>query len=729
MAEFHYARYPRAEWRDALLKMKACGINVVASYVFWIHHEEVRGEYDWGGQRSLRDFLQLCHELNLCAFVRMGPWCHGEARNGGFPDWLQRPDMKAPPQIAAAGGGQGSMGALQLVSPNKLRTADPDFLKLTEPFYRQIATQMQGLLWKDGGPVIAVQFDNESNDLPYLLALKRIARELGVDVPFYCMTGWGQSLPMNELIPLFGGYADGFWTDDHLGFRDAFTFSPIRSHVDQRNLKLRRFPYLSCEVGGGMASSYDQRIHITPRDTAALALVKLGSGNNLPGYYVFQGGINPDGKLSTMNESKASGYPNDLPVKDYDFTAPLGACGQVREQYHWLRQQHLFLRDFGAALAHMPAYFPERQPSSLDDVDTVRWSVRSDGQRGFIFFNNHQRFIQMPEKRGVQFALNFDSGTQLVPRDPINLPSGAFGFWPVNSDCGGVALDYATAQPLCCLDVEGQRWFFFSAIEGIAPEFAFAGEPPRRCTPGDQIAFRRTGRTGWKVNFVVLTPEGGRQLWKLPLAERDHVVLSPNALLPDTEQQLRIETLGDEQVRFAVFPPLPDIRLQPAEVKATKRGVFTEYRRPRQAAPKDRVEATLVGTATSCATNAPNAMDESAWANAAVWRVAIPESWKRRATLLRIHFIGDVARLYAGGKLVADKFYNGQPFDIALWRIPAHQLDQLEIRVMPLPAQVADRLPEVMRPKLDEHSPRAQLHKIETLELAHVKLTFRANTQ
>jgi hypothetical protein len=56
MAEFHYARYLGAEWRDVLLKIKACGVDVVSSYVFWIHHEEVRGEYDWGGQRSLREF-------------------------------------------------------------------------------------------------------------------------------------------------------------------------------------------------------------------------------------------------------------------------------------------------------------------------------------------------------------------------------------------------------------------------------------------------------------------------------------------------------------------------------------------------------------------------------------------------------------------------------------------------------------------------------------------------
>src|SRR5690348_11144376 len=46
MGEFHYTRYPAAEWREELLKMKAGGIDIVATYVFWIHHEEVEGEWD-----------------------------------------------------------------------------------------------------------------------------------------------------------------------------------------------------------------------------------------------------------------------------------------------------------------------------------------------------------------------------------------------------------------------------------------------------------------------------------------------------------------------------------------------------------------------------------------------------------------------------------------------------------------------------------------------------------
>src|SRR5258708_3618962 len=88
MGEFHYARYPQGEWRDELLKMKAGGIDIVASYVFWIHHEEIEGQWDWSGSRDLRRFVELAHEVGLKVIMRVGPWCHGEVRNGGLPDWI-----------------------------------------------------------------------------------------------------------------------------------------------------------------------------------------------------------------------------------------------------------------------------------------------------------------------------------------------------------------------------------------------------------------------------------------------------------------------------------------------------------------------------------------------------------------------------------------------------------------------------------------------------------------
>ena len=67
--------------------MKAGGVDVVSAYTIWIHHEEEEGIFDFSGQRDLRAFLALVQKCGLKCFLRIGPWVHGEVRNGGFPDW------------------------------------------------------------------------------------------------------------------------------------------------------------------------------------------------------------------------------------------------------------------------------------------------------------------------------------------------------------------------------------------------------------------------------------------------------------------------------------------------------------------------------------------------------------------------------------------------------------------------------------------------------------------
>lgn len=69
MGEFHFSRYPRQFWEEEILKMKACGINIIATYIFWIHHEEIQGQWNWTGDKDLRHFVQLCAKIT-CMFSR-----------------------------------------------------------------------------------------------------------------------------------------------------------------------------------------------------------------------------------------------------------------------------------------------------------------------------------------------------------------------------------------------------------------------------------------------------------------------------------------------------------------------------------------------------------------------------------------------------------------------------------------------------------------------------------
>ena len=86
--EFHFSRCDHRRWEDEIIKMKMCGINVIATYVFWIHHEEEEGSFDFSGRKNLRYFIELCGKHGMYVIVRVGPFDHGEVRNGGLPDWL-----------------------------------------------------------------------------------------------------------------------------------------------------------------------------------------------------------------------------------------------------------------------------------------------------------------------------------------------------------------------------------------------------------------------------------------------------------------------------------------------------------------------------------------------------------------------------------------------------------------------------------------------------------------
>ncbi|MGB3629050.1 MAG: beta-galactosidase, partial [Terracidiphilus sp.] len=192
MGEFHFSRYPRAEWEEELLKMKAAGANIVSTYVFWIHHEEMQGQFDWSGQRDLRAFAELCSKHGLLLIARIGPWDHGEVRNGGLPDWV----LKQGPT----------------------RVNDPVYLASTRIWYQQVSQQLNGLLWKDGGPVIGIQLENEYSQRgpgagqEHILKLKELAVANGLDVPLYFVTGWDSAVvPPKAVLPVFGGYPDAPW--------------------------------------------------------------------------------------------------------------------------------------------------------------------------------------------------------------------------------------------------------------------------------------------------------------------------------------------------------------------------------------------------------------------------------------------------------------------------------------------------------------------------------------
>uniref|UniRef100_A0A2K6FDT9 Glycoside hydrolase 35 catalytic domain-containing protein n=1 Tax=Propithecus coquereli TaxID=379532 RepID=A0A2K6FDT9_PROCO len=147
----HYFRVPREYWRDRLLKLKACGFNTVTTYVPWNLHEPERGRFDFSGNLDLEAFVLMAAEIGLWVILRPGPYICSEIDLGGLPSWLLR-----DPRL-------------------ELRTTSKGFIEAVDKYFDHLIPRVIPLQYCRGGPVIAVQVENEygsfnkdENYMPYL---------------------------------------------------------------------------------------------------------------------------------------------------------------------------------------------------------------------------------------------------------------------------------------------------------------------------------------------------------------------------------------------------------------------------------------------------------------------------------------------------------------------------------------------------------------------------------
>jgi len=721
MGEMHYSRLPANEWDVELQKMKAAGVDIVAAYVIWNHHEEKPGQYDFSGDRDLRRFLELAKKNGLYVVLRLGPWDHAEVRYGGIPDWV--------------------------VAQVPTRGNDPQYLAYVRDYWSHLAEQAKGEMYKDGGPVIGVQLENEYNlagpgqGAGHIATLKAMARELGFDVPLYTVTGWdGTVYPKGEVLPVQGGYPDEPWaaTAKMMPPNEVYNFrfdSRIKGNAGaQTPARVRGTatedmddtPFLGAEFAGGLPIMYRRRPVVAPDDIAAMIPVELGSGVNLYGYYMFHGGRNPEG-ATTLEESDLLGGYNGLPVINYDFQAPYGQYGQPNPVLNLIRSWHLFLNAFGDRLAPMSVHRPDVEPKGRDDLTTPRWSVRSLRHSGFVFLSNHVRQYPMAAQTGVQFKVALPGGPLTFPSRPVDVADGVTFVWPFNFDMDGVNLAWASAQPVTRIGDGRRIVYIFVAQPGIAPEFAFDRDVEalsghklrtgghvvvREVTPGRGEAIRIG-----KVSVVVLSPEDAQRLSVLDYAGQKRLILS-DALVYGGVDGLHLRS-ENPQFTLAVWPPVatPKASLPLALVKTT--GLFQTFRA--QAAP---VSPQVTLTRVRDAGNVPPLMIggkakaalqpyPEIYGLAAAWTIA-PDAWPKdnpavADITLDIRYRGDVARLFEGADMVDDQFWYGPDWRVGLKRLGT---GPFTLTVLPLRTDAPVYIDEAYRPKTSEGAQVADVAQV-----------------
>jgi len=706
--EVHYARLPRERWSEVLGHAKAGGLDSVATYVFWQAHEPAPGDFRWDGNLDLRAFVETAGRHGLDVVVRLGPWAHGEARYGGFPDWLVERGLAT-------------------------RTNDPAYLDLVRTYYAQVVAQLDGLTHAEGGPVVGAQVDNELYDQPeHLATLRTIAEEQGLRVPVWTATGWGGAQVPATLLPVYSAYADGFWEGADVewpAFSPVhFRYSTVRDDLSV-GADLREaldgivvapgavpledddaLPYATCELGGGMHVAYHRRPLVTPEDVAALALAKLGSGSVWQGYYMYAGGTQRVGPHGTEQESHATGYPNDVPTRTYDFGAPVGEHGQVRRHHHLLRRQHLWLQADGAALAAMTTTVG----GGSEDAGELRWSVRADGRRGYVFLTTYQPARRpLPPQPGVQVAVELDDATVTVPTRPVDLPAGVSVAWPLRYPLGeGLVLRSATAQLLTRIDGAGvgtgvggaaREVVVLVATDGVPVELVLerdgdgevgaSGPVAARAEdgatvldlvgePGPETVIRLRGRSG-EVDVLVLDEGSANRLYRLDVGGRERLVLA-DAPVHALDGGLVVHT--EEPAVTVSMLPAPrslevaagdEARLDPSAAQgpwtswtlsvpgAGRRRVATDLHPDAPAPPEPATGGPMgrLSAPTDFSGAARVDLDVAADALAGVDRA-----------LLRVAWTGDVGRAVVrregGDVVVSDHFWHGRDWDVDLtpWR-------------------------------------------------------------
>lgn len=620
MGEIHPARISEETWESEIIKMKEGGITTVACYLFWCHHEPSKGVFNWFGNCDIHKFVSLCGKHGLRVVLRIGPFCHGECYQGGIPDWLT-----ADTTI-------------------QVRTLDPRFMSEVGKYYREIGKQVKDQFGcTDEKPIIGTQIENEcGGDVwPYMKALKDSAIAADILPPFFTRTGWPamKDAAFGEMLPLYGDYADGFWdrefTDMPGGYPDAFCFRSSRlsnviatevfgkdqsRKMEQKDLS---YPYFTCELGGGMMTSYARRIHIFNHDAIALAVCKIGSGSNLPGYYMYHGGTNPINPKHSMGEMTESPYTNwnDLPYMSYDFQAPVGEMGQINDSYYELRRLHSFLKNWGAELTDYDAIFPTTNSENGRQDSTLRYTVRTDGLKGFVFINNYARLQPLSDKEDIQFKLNRTDGKSLIfPSQPFTVKDSVVCWMPFGIDCSGLTLDYATAMPYNINNEEGKTTYTFAAIPGIPVEMSIDGKV-YNLKDDDQLELEKDGKN---VCFEII----------------------------DNEKSLA---------------PIPQYTLHEVEGATA---TATQKQQPKKLRELHFVWQGIVAQ--------PHNEDFN---DGAIWDIDLKGLTNPETAILEVSYKGDVARLYANGQLIEDNFWNGRPMLVKAKDIVGKKI---QLKVLPL---------------------------------------------
>ena len=313
--ELHYPRIPHQYWRDRLRMARAMGLDTISTYVFWNRHEPQRGVYDFSGDNDVARFIRTAQEEALDVILRPGPYVCAEWDFGGLPAWL-------------------------LEEQAAIRTTDERYMKPVRSWLKRLGEEVAQLQRPSGGPIVAVQLENEygafGSDRAYLSALRDALVEAGFGVSQFYTIDQPKDLQAGSLedLPIAATFAPG---DPKREFEQL---QALRPHA----------PLLCGEYWAGWFDHWGEPHHRLDDEQQARDLrwmLRAGCSFNI---YMFHGGTN----FGFWNGANSSdGHPYEPTTTSYDYDAALDEAGRPTPKYALFRD--IIVRETGAAPPPVPA--------------------------------------------------------------------------------------------------------------------------------------------------------------------------------------------------------------------------------------------------------------------------------------------------------------------------------------------------------------------------------------
>ena len=315
--EMHYPRVPRPYWRDRFRKARAMGLNTITTYVFWNVHEPRPGVYDFNGQNDIAEYIREAQQEGLNVILRPGPYVCAEWELGGYPSWLLKDHSLV------------------------LRSRDPQYTAAVEGWFARLGKEIHPLLIQNGGPIIAVQVENEygsfGDDHEYMKGLKKLLQQTGMAPELLYTADGPEQIPKGSLPELPAVINFGTGEAKH-SFAILDTLRPDG-------------PRMTGEYWNGWFDHWGEKHHETDGAKEAAELDWMLTQGYSVSMYMFHGGTS----FGWMNGANSNGANYEPDTTSYDYDGPLDEQGTPRQKY-------FLFRDVIARVSHHTA--PDAPPAT-----------------------------------------------------------------------------------------------------------------------------------------------------------------------------------------------------------------------------------------------------------------------------------------------------------------------------------------------------------------------------